>query len=57
MKKFIYLLVFVLASVSLGSCTSSSSVTSSDKYQIKNIKFQNQTVVLSHEYMEADDVH
>ncbi len=57
MKKVIYLLVFVLASVSLGSCTSSSSVTSSEKYQIKNIKFQNQTVVLSHDYMETDDVH
>ncbi|MEN8185917.1 MAG: hypothetical protein ABFR05_02175 [Bacteroidota bacterium] len=48
MKKLAYLFVFIFASASLVSCgASSSSCVSSEKYQIKNIKFENQEVVIT----------
>ncbi len=56
MKKLAYLFVFAFATVSLASCgASSSSCVSSEKYQIKNMKFENQEVVLTDEYMNASD--
>ncbi len=59
MKKFIYLFVFAFATVSLASCGgSSNSCVSSEKYQIKNIKFENQEVVITDEFLEtADEVN
>ncbi len=56
MKKLAYLLIFVFASTSLISCgASSSSCVSSEKYQIKNIKFENQDIVISKEFLQSDD--
>ena len=51
MKKLAYLLIFVFASASLASCGgSSASCVESDKYIIKNMKFENQELVLSKKY-------
>lgn len=55
MKKFIYLLVIVLGSYTMTSCGASSKSCVSSEYQIKNIKFQNQSVVLTDEYIKAED--
>ncbi len=54
MKKFTYFVIALVACVSLSSCGSSSSCVSSE-YQIKNIKFENQQVVLTDEYIQAED--
>lgn len=60
MKKLVYLLVFIFASVSLASCggSSASCVTSdkSDKYIIKNMKFENQEMVLSKKFKSSDEI-
>ncbi|MFD1315456.1 hypothetical protein [Namhaeicola litoreus] len=55
MKKFTYFVIAILASVSLSSCGASSSSCVSSEYQIKNIKFENQQVVLTDEYIQAED--
>ncbi len=56
MKKLAYLLIFVFASASLTSCGgSSASCVSSEKYIIKNMKFENQEVVLSSDFMNDDN--
>lgn len=55
MKKFTYLIVFAIASVSLTSCGASSSSCVSSEYQIKNIKFENQQVVITDEFLNAED--
>lgn len=55
MKKFIYLLVIVLGSYTMTSCGASSKSCVSSEYQIKNIKFQNQSVVLTDKYIQAED--
>ncbi len=57
MKKLVYLLVFVVASVSLASCGgSSASCATSDKYIIKNMKFENQEMVLSKKFKTSDEI-
>ncbi|MCD6543004.1 MAG: hypothetical protein J7K34_00690 [Flavobacteriaceae bacterium] len=56
MKKLAYLLIFVFASASLTSCgASSASCVSTDKYIIKNMKFENQEVVLSNDFFNDND--
>lgn len=55
MKKFTYLIVFAIASVFLTSCGASSSSCVSSEYQIKNIKFENQQVVITDEFLNAED--
>jgi len=58
MKKLAYLIVFVFASTTLISCgASSSSCVSSEKYQIKNIKFENQDIVISKDLMLDDEIN
>jgi hypothetical protein len=58
MKKLAYLLVFIFASTSFISCgASSSSCVTSDKYIIKNMKFENQEVVLSKEFLDDDEIN
>lgn len=57
MKKIAYLLVFAFASASLVSCGGSSqSCVDSDTYIIKNMKFENQEMVLSKEFKTTDEV-
>ncbi len=57
MKKLVYLLVFVVASASLASCGgSSASCAKSDKYIIKNMKFENQEMVLSKKFKSSDEI-
>ena len=57
MKKLAYLLVFIFASASIASCGgSSASCVSSDKYIIKNMKFENQEVVLSKEFKTSGEI-
>ena len=57
MKKLVYLLVFVVASASLASCGgSSASCAKSDKYIIKNMKFENQEMVLSKKFKTNDEI-
>ncbi|MCP4883450.1 MAG: hypothetical protein GY908_06635, partial [Flavobacteriales bacterium] len=56
MKKLAYLLVFIFASASLASCGgSSASCVESDKYIIKNMKFENQEMVLSKKFKTNDE--
>lgn len=53
MKKLAYLLVFSFAAVSLISCgASSSSCVSAEKFQVKNIKFENEVIVVSSDFVE-----
>ncbi len=55
MKKIAYLLVIVIASATMASCGGSTkSCADSDKYIIKNMKFENQEMVLSKKF-KADD--
>ena len=57
MKKLAYLLIFVFASASLASCGgSSASCVESDKYIIKNMKFDNQEMVLSKKFKTNDEI-
>ena len=57
MKKIAYLFVFIFASASLVSCgASSSSCVTSEKYIIKNMKFENQEVVLSTEFINSEEI-
>lgn len=57
MKKLVYLVIFVLASASLASCgASSASCVDSDKYIIKNMKFENQEMVLSKNFKRNDEI-
>ena len=57
MKKIVYLLVIVIASASMASCGgSSSSCATSDKYIIKNMKFENQEMVLSKKFTSEDEI-
>ena len=56
MKKLTYLIVFIFAAASLASCgASSTSCVDSEKYIIKNMKFENQEVVLSKEFLYEND--
>ena len=56
MKKLAYLLIFVFASASFVSCGgSSSSCVSSEKYIIKNMKFENQEIVLTDDFINDND--
>ena len=59
MKKLAYLFIFIFASASFVSCgASSSSCVDSEKYIIKNMKFENQEFVLSKEFTnKVDDVN
>jgi len=53
MKKLAYMFVFSFAAVSLISCgASSGSCVSTEKVQIKNIKFENETIVVSKDLIE-----
>ncbi len=57
MKKIVYLLVIVIASASMASCGgASSSCATSDKYIIKNMKFENQEMVLSKKFKAEDEI-
>ena len=57
MKKIAYLLAIVVASASVASCGgSSSSCATSDKYIIKNMKFENQEMVLSKDFKADDEI-
>ena len=57
MKKLAYLFVFVLASASLVSCgASTASCVDSDKYIIKNMKFENQEFVLSKDFVNEHEM-
>jgi hypothetical protein len=57
MKKIAYLLIFVFASASLASCgASSASCVDSEKYIIKNMKFENQEMVLSKKFKSDDEI-
>jgi hypothetical protein len=58
MKKLAYLLVFIFASASLASCAGSSAscVSSDNKYIIKNMKFENQEMVLSKKFKTSDEI-
>ena len=56
MKKLAYLFIFVFASASLTSCgASNTSQVSSQKYIIKNMKFENQEVVLTRDFMNDNE--
>ncbi len=59
MKKLVYLFVFIIASASLASCgASSSSCVATERYQIKNIKFENQEVVITDDIInQAEGLH
>jgi len=53
MKKLAYLFVFSFAAVSLISCgASSGSCVSSEKFQVKNIKFENEVIVVSSDFVK-----
>jgi hypothetical protein len=57
MKKLACLLAIVVASLSITSCGgSSASCVDSDKYIIKNMKFENQEMVLSKEFKSNDEI-
>jgi hypothetical protein len=57
MKKLAYLLAIVFASASFASCGgSSASCVDSDKYIIKNMKFENQEMVLSKKFKNSDEI-
>ena len=58
MKKLAYLLVFIFASASLASCggSSASCVNADNKYIIKNMKFENQEMVLSKKFKTSDEI-
>ena len=57
MKKLAYLLVIIFASASFASCGgSSASCVESDKYIIKNMKFENQEMVLSKKFKTSDEI-
>jgi hypothetical protein len=57
MKKLAYLLVFIITTASLASCGgSSASCVTSDKYIIKNMKFENQEMVLSKKFKTSDEI-
>ncbi len=57
MKKIVYLLVIVIASASMASCGGSSqSCADSDKYIIKNMKFENKEMVLSKDFKADDEI-
>lgn len=57
MKKLAYLFIFVIASASLVSCgASSASCVDSNKYIIKNMKFENQEFVLSKDFINDHEV-
>lgn len=57
MKKIAYLLAIVIASASMASCGgASSSCATSDKYIIKNMKFENQEMVLSKKFKSEDEI-
>ena len=57
MKKLIYLFVFVFTTISFVSCgASSASCAESDKYIIKNMKFENQEMVLSKKFKSSDEI-
>lgn len=57
MKKLAYLFVFIVASASMVSCgASSSSCVTSEKYIIKNMKFENQEMVLSSEFKNSGEI-
>jgi len=57
MKKLAYLFIFIFASASLTSCgASSASCVESDKYIIKNMKFENQEMVLSKKFKTSDEI-
>jgi len=56
MKKLAYLFVFIFASASLGSCgASSASCVTSDKYIIKNMKFENQEYTLNKKFKKDNE--
>ncbi len=53
MKKLVYLLVFSFAAVSMISCgASSNSCVSAEKFQVKNIKFENEVIVVSKDFVQ-----
>ena len=57
MKKIAYLLAFVITATSLVSCgASSTSCADSDKYIIKNMKFENQEMVLSKKFKTNGEI-
>mgnify|MGYP001822821355 CR=1 FL=1 len=57
MKKLAYLLVFIFASASLASWGGSSvCCVESEKYIIKNMKFENQEMVLSKKFKTSDEI-
>ena len=57
MKKLAYLLAVIFASASMASCGgSSASCVDSDKYIIKNMKFENQEMVLSKKFKSDDEI-
>jgi hypothetical protein len=57
MKKLAYLLAVIFASASMASCGgSSASCVDSDKYIIKNMKFENQEMVLSKKFKNEDEI-
>ena len=52
-----YLLVIIFASASFASCGgSSASCVESDKYIIKNMKLENQEMVLSKKFKTSDEI-
>jgi hypothetical protein len=57
MKKLAYLLAIIFATASMASCGgSSASCVDSDKYIIKNMKFENQEMVLSKKFKSDDEI-
>ncbi len=57
MKKIVYLFACVFAIGTLASCGgSSASCASSEKYIIKNMKFENQEMVLSKDFTDSDEI-
>ena len=58
MKKLAYLIVFIFTSTLLISCGgTSSSCVSSERYQIKNIKFENQDIVITKDFLVDDEIN
>jgi hypothetical protein len=56
MKKFACILALVIAASSMASCgASSTSCTDSEKYIIKNMKFENKEMVLSKKFKSIDE--
>lgn len=53
MKKLVYLFVFSFAAISLISCgASGSSCVSAEKFQVKNIKFENEVILVSKDFVD-----